>query len=905
MRKKCITIGLAGFVFSSVSFATFLFLLTTASVASAVTLLEPANDSTTYMIHPQFRWTVDSSADRYEIQIANDSSFSSIQQSDSIPVPRYVPLQYMPVNGDYWWRVRVQYADGSVGTWSSASRLSIASGTVYRVYPTNTLAEIKAVIADAAANTPSRLIFDPGTYELDLSDGDSLFYLNRKQDMYIYGVNCNIIMQNPDSRFSVFVYCKDIHMRGFSVEYATEDDGIPVTHTAGSVVSVNENDASFVFDPFDGYLPPTDPCISNASQRTWGYLVNSNVPGRLKYNVPDFYSMSDTVSDLGNGQYRLYLSEDHASRISYFDAGDVFVKNAGWGGRQILTAVGSTNISYFLIKNYASPGAFFGGNYNDGIHFLMCKSLLKTGRYVSTAADGFIGAGYKTGFWMEECEVEGLLDDCINASSTHLHVESQVSTNILKVYSASLLEAGNHLTLFNPPDAAVEGEYTVLSSVKGVDGLWTVTLDGAVQTVYPGQDNWDSQLFIKERSHQYAYIRNNTFENSRRYGALFRAHNAVIEGNTFAGLGSAAIHGENDSILSFDGGLDNSNVRILDNSIDDCGQGYYFFTQEHGAIELGINGYYSTCTQMVHQLIEISGNEIYDWDGKGIRVENTRDVLIYSNTVSDLNAASFASGVSANYAVYLSYVSNAVVTENILLDDRFMDSAIYISDSSDCIVLDNQMDSTCLFADDFSGSAGDVVQNSTPEVSPGLAETAYKVALDGLGHVVATSVVHNAGYRVQLDGDPLTNDSGVTAIQVKAVFKAPSSDWVGIGFSEGDAAGLLTSGANSGPWVVFSPSGAVVHGGHGTTGSVNSFPGLYSAGDVVSAEFTYHVLAQKADLYVDGEPVVLGLPITHKNESGIEEAPSIEFVQLQLRNQTSGGAYIDSMSVDILPVEVH
>lgn len=669
------------------SASAFIFVLI--SLGSAITLLEPADGGTTYMIHPHLRWTEDPAADRYEIQIATDSSFSTVQQSDSIPVPRYVPYDYLPVNGDYWWRVRSQYANGSIGAWTAARSLKVRAGTPYYVYPTNSLAEITSTIAQAAAHTPSRLIFSPGEYVLNLPSGTTLLNLVRVKDLYIYGVGCSVTMQNPDSRFALCNSCKDVYLRGFTVEYAT--NGVSVTHTAGTVASVDIGTSSFVFQPLSGYLPPTDPRIANATQRRWGCLMNTNVPGRLKYNVPDFFDLTDTVTDLGNGQYRLYLTGAQAGRIAYFAPGDTFVKNAGWTGRQILTAVSSTNITYALITNYGSPGAFFGGSYNDSVHFLGCKSLIKPGRYVSSAADGFIGSGYKTGYWIENCTVEGLLDDCVNATGTHLHIASQVNTNTLELYNASILEVGNHLTLYQPHQGYVEGTYEVLSTVKVAGtNLWTVVLDGNIPSVDPGLANGTSQLFIDERAHHYAYIRNNIFRNSRRYGALLGAHDAVIEGNSYIGLGSAAISAENEMNPSFDVGFDCRNVRILDNYMEDCGQTYYFFAQNHGAIEFGINAYGTNCTSAVHQGIEISGNEIYDWDRRGIVVENAQNVLIHSNAISNLNATTFYPG-GKNYGVSLNHTADAVVSGNILLDDRPMDAAVYAEDSTNCIVLDNEI----------------------------------------------------------------------------------------------------------------------------------------------------------------------------------------------------------------------
>ena len=95
-----------------------------------------------------------------------------------------------------------------------------------------------------------------------------------------------------------------------------------------------------------------------------------------------------------------------------------------------------------------------------------------------------------------------------------------------------------------------------------------------------------------------------------------------------------------------------------------------------------------------------------------------------------------------------------------------------------------------------------------------------------------------------------------------------------------------------------------IQGGHSTTGSVDNFQNLFSAGQVITAEFAYHVLPQTVDLYIDGYPVTIGLPILHKGESGNIAAPVVTYAQLIFRNQNSAGAYFDSFEVNTLPVDI-
>lgn len=906
MRIKYAIVGLAGLFLSSVSFATFLFLLSAVPLSSAVTLIEPLDNSSTYMIHPHFRWQEDASADRYEIQIANDSSFTSIQQSDLIPVPRYVPKDWMTANNDYWWRVRAWYADGTYGSWSSVRKITVDGGLpYYRVYPTNTLSEVTNIIASAVANVPSKIYFEQGTYNLNFPDGAYLFKFENIRDLYIEGNNSQINMQNPDSGFSYFRGCEDILLRRFKVDYVT--NGVPVTHTAGTVQSVDSGTHSFVFEPLGGYLPPTDPRIRDASARRWGCLMDTNTPGRLKVDVNNWFDCDTQVDDLGSNQYRIYLTETHAGRIGDFEVGDTFVKSASYA-KYLMFSMLCTNITYELITTYGGSGNHFIGHWNDGIHFLQCKSLLASGRFQSNPCGGYVGTGYLTGFWIEDCLTEGMFDDGVNCNNKPVHIYEKLGTNVFsayQIYPAPLMEVGEHLTLYNPPTGEIGGffEITDLEWVQA-DRRWTVTVDGDLGDVFPGSDNWDSQLYIQEISHQYAYVRNSTFRNSRRIGCIFHAHDGAVEGNTFLGLSEMAIRGENDC-KSYDEGFDTVNARILNNTIRECGYSSVYLDQERGAIELVAKAYNTDCKELLHRDIEIAGNEIYDWNGKGIHVENSQDVMIYSNVVADLNSTALL-GADFNYSVYLFDTEDVLLADNDLLDSRAIDASVFASDSTETVLIDNLLLSEPVYSNSFAGASGGNPETSA-EIDPEIYSSAYLCELDGSGNLVANTLTPGASFRITLSSNDLA--SVQTAVRLRAVVKTPTSDWVGIGFMESDAggAGLLRSGANSGPWLQVNSNGSVIiRGGHGTLGSSDSFNGVHTPGAEIEFELIYYPLAGTVDLVADGQSVVSGLEITHIAETTLlEEAPVIKWVQIQLRNQGYSGATINSLSVDCPAIEMH
>jgi hypothetical protein len=354
----------------------------------------------------------------------------------------------------------------------------------------------------------------------------------------------------------------------------------------------------------------------------------------------------------------------------------------------------STNITYEQITSYAGGGNHFIGHWNDGIHFLRCASRIKAGRLVSNACGGYVGSGYLTGFWIEECLTEGMFDDAVNCSNGPCDLLEKTAGNQIRIWGvpARYAEPGDTVSIYTPTAGFFNGTFTVTAIGKVPGGRDTgggtlLTFDREVGAVDPGIENWNTRVYADKLAQVHAYVRNSTFRNSRRFGCLFKSHGGAIEGNTFTGLSEAAIHGQNET-GSFDGGFDNLNVRILNNTITDCGYSAPFYSGDHGAIKIGIDAYGTNCTQTVHRNIEITGNTIYDWDGKGIAVENAQGVLILSNTVKQLSATNFYPGGS-NYGVSLDNTDGSSVIGNDLRDTRSMTVAIHVTNSIGVVINGN------------------------------------------------------------------------------------------------------------------------------------------------------------------------------------------------------------------------
>ncbi|MFA5689365.1 MAG: right-handed parallel beta-helix repeat-containing protein [Kiritimatiellales bacterium] len=671
------------------------YFLVDAAVNGQIELREPADNAVTFMTHPQFKWEADATADRYEIKITTIEDFSELVDQDSIPVPRYVPLEALDVNRDYWWRVRPQYVDGRLGEWSQERTFRVRRpNKVYSVHPDNTVQEIRNTISAAAADTPSRLVFSAGTYELDLPDETYLFDFRNVSKIYIDGGGAEFLFRNPNSGFMNLLRCSEMTVTGFNIDYIDEQ-GRPLTHTTGSIISTDADTGTFVFEPWSGYLPPTDPAISNAHFRYWGALMDTNSPGSLKVNVNNFYELTTAVTGLGSNQYRLYLDPKHWNRIADFEPGDVMVKNASYR-MHVLTARRCSNITFERIRNYGASGNHFIGRWNDRLSFLRCSSVLKDGRLTSNPCGGYVGGGDATGFWIEGCETEGMMDDAVNCANYPVDVHSQINSNQFYAYSgdpAALLTNGSTMVHYNPTEAMSYGTYGVtgLETVNlGDDKLIKVTVDRDLGLIYPGRENDSTQFFIEALMHPDAYVRNCTFRNSRRIGCIFRSYGGVIEGNTFSNLSDQAIWGEN-NCNAFSTGFDNRNIRVLSNTIVRCVTGSAVQQQRRGSIEFGIMGTGKRCRQRLHRNVEIAHNTILDWSRCAISLENMEDVRVRSNVIGNQDAAGFWIP-EQTYAIFADEAADVTITGNRITDTRPMTSAIYISNQCDnTVVSDNEM----------------------------------------------------------------------------------------------------------------------------------------------------------------------------------------------------------------------
>jgi hypothetical protein len=87
-------------------------------VPNAPSLLTPANGATGQPLQPTFTWSAVAGADNYTIEIATDSGFSNIVDSDTGSDTTYTPTSDLDGATTYYWRVS---ADNSCGSGANSS----------------------------------------------------------------------------------------------------------------------------------------------------------------------------------------------------------------------------------------------------------------------------------------------------------------------------------------------------------------------------------------------------------------------------------------------------------------------------------------------------------------------------------------------------------------------------------------------------------------------------------------------------------------------------------------------------------------------------------------------------------------------------------------------------------------
>ena len=163
----------------------------------------------------------------YVIQIAQDKSFSTIIDQDTIALSRYVRDQPF-MEGTYYWRVRSITFEGEVSSWSKINAFTIVPPQeVITVTPPvsgeDCTESVQAAVREAerlaASGKSVRLVFPAGDYHFDDTFAGALIVLNGVSNIEIEGTGATLIFPKRDQGLIQATGCENISISGFNITY--------------------------------------------------------------------------------------------------------------------------------------------------------------------------------------------------------------------------------------------------------------------------------------------------------------------------------------------------------------------------------------------------------------------------------------------------------------------------------------------------------------------------------------------------------------------------------------------------------------------------------------------------------------------------------------------------------------
>ncbi len=630
---------------------------------TAPTLTHPANNQLGYVQNPHFTWSSVSNAVGYDIQVAADSTFTTIVVSDFMEVPRFVPKAPL-FQANRFWRVRARDAANNPGPWSATFIYQLRAPTYTQSIPAGaTLTDIRSAIATAVANTPALVQFAAGaTYYVDppYPNEKQVILLENAGDLIIDGNNAKFIIQNPNAGLIRMNNCSRITVRKLTLEHN------PIPHSIGVVEAVDHSLGRITLRRLPGYPNFNDQHMLD--NWTWGSLLDPARRGWLKNGVESIFSFSkSSLTQIGSDQFTVdLLTKGFSSRFALNDQLILFARN----NTQSLFSInkGSTDITFDRITNYTAPSGHYSLIDTNHVKILDCHSKIKdTTRWFAGNADGVHCRANPTGPWIEGCSFEGVGDDGIALYNKGLFVleQDQVNWNKVTVPFNDLMhfQVGDSFRFFNPRDGVMIGDTyqvtTVVTNPQNSANRDITFTPALTSTLTVNQAVNSDQLFNLSRRNNMFVIRNNQFTGIRRFGTVVRSTNGLIKGNTYTGASRSAIALLNEAVL-WHNGLYSVNLQILSNQTDFCG--FESSAAKHGDIHVIINATQATPTARLHSNIRIENNTIQNYSERGISVENAINYTVKNNifraTRSDFSLA------GPNYGIYINNTTGRTVSGN-------------------------------------------------------------------------------------------------------------------------------------------------------------------------------------------------------------------------------------------------
>ncbi len=491
----------------------------------------------------------------------------------------------------------------------------------------------------ASSAEPTRLVFEPGRYRLDMpsakkGERNFMLILENASNAVVDFQGSELLIQNPSRGFFRIEKCENIILKNAVVDYD------PAPHTEGIIRAIDPQNSSIDVEIRDGF-PAPDQGYFDAAPHRWGCQMDPEVPGRLKQGAVNFHFMKE-VERLEGNLFRVGLTVSEASYWPLFEVGDRFCMLARNSG-SFVQARHCRQITAMNLTSYNTPGGHYVSVMTEAYNILGCKALIKPGFWKGGNADAVHCQSNRTGPWVEDCVFEGISDDSLVIYARPFSVVEQLSPTKLKIsrlsnqnkamplYEGELV-VGDVLDFLNPETGIVLGtagvtEYDVVAQ--------TIDLDAPVRGLSPGIDKQKTQIWNRAMGKGFV-MRNNIVRNSRRYGIYLKASNGLIEGNILEGLSSCAITLHNEPRAP--NGPFCHDVTIRNNTIHECGfeEGFLKYgSDEIGALRVTSRRFDFNDAESgtAHSNIRIENNRFSGLQRSPVFLSNVEAAVLSGNTL--------------------------------------------------------------------------------------------------------------------------------------------------------------------------------------------------------------------------------------------------------------------------------
>lgn len=612
--------------------------------ADAPALIEPLNEAVTTMSIPHFQWkdavvATTEAMPGHVLQIAADKDFGRVVDRDRVAavIRWYVPDKEL-APGEYWWRVANVDGDGKQGAWSAAWRFTVKPPErLFRVSAGADWAAIQRTFAEAASNTPCRVVFDKADYRLDPRDPRQFIRFTSASDLILDGSGAAITFTHPVGLVNL-AHCRRVVVKNFTFDFD------PPAYTAGRVVAVDAKAGRIEAEILPGHaLPDAYPAFSRDPT---GMVVTEADGFAMKRGIPLVVTHAGFERIEG---WRFRFRFENAKTAGLFAVRDVYVLDPRWqaeGGGHGAVVNGGEDVVFLNLTLRSAANECLGSFYADRHAILHVKLERPPGRALSVNNGGNNHHNARTGPWIEGCLFENCGDDVCHVSGYAMAVAEQPAPdklviNLRQPFDQFGAEArldfrtGDRLQFYDRSQGRLLGERQVVSVTPQTKSL-LVGLDRAIDGLKTGRlardrkasgnalaDATVTQVFNASRMCNQFVFRHNTARNSRRIGVLAKGDGGLIEHNTFEGLGGGAVEFWN---APFEG-LAAENYVVRHNRILDCGR----LDREHAAIWATL---FKTGGDRLHRNLLIEQNEIQGFPLPALLLRDVQNAVVRGNRIA-------------------------------------------------------------------------------------------------------------------------------------------------------------------------------------------------------------------------------------------------------------------------------